>query len=160
MCPIIGRTNVTVINKITVPLLPLRPSWLKGWHGGRHSIVVFLAVCVLCYSQKQLSPTAVLLNAAPSSRSFVLIISVGAAGGWSGSGSLLQWLAWIHIVFLATFTAVWVVNRIWYGPVQRLCRQLFRLRSFTTTQSPGFRSWSGPDAGGRECVFNLFVHGR
>ena len=30
MSPIIGKTNVTVINKITVPILPLRPSWLKG----------------------------------------------------------------------------------------------------------------------------------
>ncbi|XP_053364392.1 NLR family CARD domain-containing protein 3-like [Clarias gariepinus] len=58
---------------------------------------------------------------------------------FTGSGTRLQWLEWIHFTLSATFTAVRVTRSTWNGPDHLLAFRFFLLRSFTTTQSPGFR---------------------
>ena len=57
-----------------------------------------------------------------------------------------------------------VVSSTWYGPVHRGWRQCFLLRSFTTTQSPGWMLWSCTNVGSRRAAFtwwkiNLKKHG-
>ena len=85
----------------------------------------------------------------------------GSRLGWQlspsvGSGTFLQWLACIHVVLSAIFTVVCVVRSTWNGPRQRLECQCFLLRSFITTQSPGWKSWSDMEAGGGRADFTCW----
>lgn len=60
----------------------------------------------------------------------------------SPATTLSQWLAFIQVVPLSTWTAVAVTSRTWNGPCHWLALQLLRQRFLTRTKSPGRWPWS------------------
>ena len=78
--------------------------------------------------------------------------------GWKssiGSGTFLQWLAWIQVALSATLIVVRVTSSTWNGPCQRLDFQCFLRSSFTTTQSPGWSECKGVSAVAGRAAFTV-----